>query len=358
MIPSRRIRFGFTLIELLVVIAIIAILIALLVPAVQKVREAAARTQCQNNLKNIVLAVHSFAGANGQRLPDALRHQPGVTPAGGTVAIQVNNINAFMAILPYIDQGPLYQKCISGIHRNGMPAAPGLNGDTGNPDVNNTTGNMNAYSALAGAPGASANATRHVVIKAYQCPADNGIASTGMSRNTSDWAACSYAMNWQLFGTPGTGTTTSVLKIHTIKDGTSNTIMFAEKQAACVRTEFPATTPAVPPANNGCLWAYPSSVDWFPVFAWNHPSYQSTQTANPPYLQNWALPPQIQPALTRTGNNPEQCDSSRPSTGHASNSIVGMADGSVRQIAANVAPVNWLAAVLPEDGNPIGSAFD
>lgn len=106
-------RSGFTLIELLVVIAIIAVLIALLLPAVQQAREAARRSQCKNNLKQVALALHTYHD-NGQVMPPGAINPGGHSIAGlpytATCSVDCRNTPFTLMILPQMDQGPLFKK--------------------------------------------------------------------------------------------------------------------------------------------------------------------------------------------------------------------------------------------------------
>src|SRR5437588_6509975 len=161
-------RQGFTLIELLVVIAIIAILIGLLVPAVQKVRAAAARAQCSNNLKQLALACHMYQD-NFKKLP------PGwVTSLDGTVAPSPGWSWATL-ILPYIEQGPLY---------NQLKTTYGA--------LNTTTGST--------APPASPTALLQSVIPVYLCPADG---SGQLNTNFNSYAKNNYVCNRYVLGPDG-----------------------------------------------------------------------------------------------------------------------------------------------------------
>src|SRR5579884_187156 len=142
---------GFTLIELLVVIAIIAILIGLLLPAVQKVREAAARMQCQNNLHQLSLAVANCCDTNGGVMPPSIGTYPSVslTPNNGEGGL-------FFFLLPYLEQQNLYKACFSATDQ-GIPDPD--NGSTGG-----RNGGLPTYVAW--------NAQLYTNPKIFVCPSD------------------------------------------------------------------------------------------------------------------------------------------------------------------------------------------
>ncbi|MEZ6129400.1 MAG: DUF1559 domain-containing protein [Planctomycetaceae bacterium] len=122
-------KSGFTLIELLVVIAIIAILIALLLPAVQQAREAARRTQCKNNLKQLGLALHNYHDVFGSFVfrKGGFGQVPG---AAGDARGNSNRLSGYVGLLPYLDQSPLYNVIQAGDPANGIPVGgpPGWSG--------------------------------------------------------------------------------------------------------------------------------------------------------------------------------------------------------------------------------------
>jgi len=166
--------------------------------------------------------------------------------------------------------------------------------------------------------------------------------------------------NFQVFGGPAgnagsTPSHDSILKINTIKDGTSNTIMWGEHLASCQRSPQYVTYSGGN-SNGGNMWAYPAG-QW--SGEWNNAiGFRDLVNAQwDAITANAYLPPQIQPDIAVVSGSTNQCDTSRPSTGHSSSSIVGMADGSVRTVAGNVTPASWLSALLPEDGTNPGSDF-
>ncbi|HUR55420.1 MAG TPA: DUF1559 domain-containing protein [Gemmataceae bacterium] len=173
--PLSRTRQGFTLIELLVVIAIIAILIGLLLPAVQKVREAAARSQCMNNIKQIGLACHGYNDIMQRGIPPALWVR------NGTGWTDENNVgpNMFVMLLPHIEQDNLYKQAEASIRNYTNGILPGTTGGS----------NDQGWRVIVGTK-----------IKTYQCPSDPNIEIPFTRVNASPvpatgWARGSYAAN-------------------------------------------------------------------------------------------------------------------------------------------------------------------
>jgi prepilin-type N-terminal cleavage/methylation domain-containing protein len=304
-LSGRRAR-GFTLIELLVVIAIIAVLIGLLLPAVQKVRDAAARTQSLNNLKQMALACHSCNDTYG-KLPPGVGWFPGNVPVNSTPS---GRGTVFYFLLPFVEQDNLY-RATGGMSSNAGPA----------------------------------------VVAIFLAPNDPTRPSAGVldDNTNAPHGAISYAANCLVFGgdratpmttyldltnsDPGVGdhANVSVASIpRTFPDGTSNTILFMEKYAVC--------------SDGRHTWANDSL---FTGGTATHGGTGYNSTWAP--LQQHLFKPQVRPTPTA------EVHCGYPQTFSTGGIGVGLADGSVRMVSSSVSDLAWRLALLPDDGQAMPS---
>ncbi len=257
---SRRLLLlprGFTLIELLVVIAIIAILIGLLLPAVQKVREAAARIQCQNNLKQMGLALHNYHDVNNVLPPAKINSGSGwskpisyYASRDGAV-FKTYNHTGFTLLLPYIEQDNLYKqfdftKPACNSSWNGGPSGYSPGSGPAETDLANYPNGVN---------GTSNAAVVGTIVKIYVCPSDPGhpqnpantggywaYAETNGRRSNylfNCYLATDYTPNYDvarydagMFGTNGSA------RFAAVTDGLSNTIAIGEARQQMVADAF------------------------------------------------------------------------------------------------------------------------
>jgi prepilin-type N-terminal cleavage/methylation domain-containing protein len=317
----NKLRRGFTLVELLVVIAIIAVLIGLLLPAVQKVREAAARTTCTNNLKQLGLAIQNYAGTYDGRLPP-VNFQLVVNPATGNVA----QGSAHFAILPFLEQDNLYKQLTQDLPPVPPPAFP-----TSGPGF---LGGLN------------------VPLKDFSCPSDstqaNGLATGGSK--ASAWGLSCYSYNTVLFAgslaAATQGGAVSPYKIGNIPDGSSNTVGIGE-QVGGYPNSYGGTGYNGSEAYNTWAW---------PLYPLATQGTYGPYSPDPSYLPggvnygaNYPMP--------QCGVSPLQADPTRFQSSHTGVLNVCLMDGSVRGVSGAVSQYSWNLALNPADGQVFDSSW-
>ena len=336
--PTERQRSdrAFTLIEILVAIAIIAILIGLLLPAVQKSREAAARSQCSNNLKQMGLAIQNCANTYPGQLPPLMGFFPGNpgTYAGTSLWGSPHHF-----ILPFLEQQNYYNDMMAKLV-------------SGKGDVNAAWDYPN---------------TVKLGIKTFICPSDPSISITANPLSTS------YAANGILFGagtvtSPASGTTPPAATISLIgplasgkyggdpapngsgeasggarfpaslSDGTSNTIVWVEKLGQCN---------GMIDGNGATEWANTT------LYTTTLQAVGVMNSANPPNAAFQVGPNQCP---FRVGTKPIQClNYGNASSGHTGALLAGLGDGSVRTITQGMSQYTYNLALIPNDDLPMPS---